>query len=424
MSVIRLSISLFGGWLVDLCYLVGALLLLPFWLTRMIRTGKIRTNWPARFGFGATLAAPDSRRVLIYAVSVGEVNAVRGLVAQLSAGDPSIEVVIAAQTDTGFRRASDLYGSRHAVVRWPFDFSCSIRRFFNRVRADALVLVELELWPNATAIARHRGMPIVVVNGRLSDRSFRRYSMVRWCVAPAFRRLDRVLAQTTVYAERFAALGTAARCVTVSGTMKWDSIAIEDTAAGADALAAALGIDRSRLLVVAGSTEPGEELLLRDSLPSGTQLLIAPRKPEWFDGVARNLSPCVRRSQPGAGVASTDYFVLDTIGELRMAYSLADVVVVGRSFGVLHGSDPIEPIGLGKATIIGPRAGDFQESMEALLAGGGIEQVSREEFPTTLARLLDDPRARAELAALGRAVIRSRQGATTATADAIRSVLP
>ncbi len=415
--------SMLGAWFVDLCYLVAALLFSPVWLTRMMRTGKIHTDWRARFGFGATLALPRGKRVLLYAVSVGEVNAVRGLVAQLAAGAEPMEIVIAAQTDTGFRRASELYGSAHTVVRWPFDFSCSMRRFYTRIQAHALVLVELELWPNATSIAQSRGMPIVVVNGRLSERSFRRYSIARRLVTRMFARATRVLPQTEAYAERFESLGVERSRITVTGTMKWDSIAIEDTVAGSDALALAMGIDRTRPLIVAGSTEPGEELLLRDALPSGAQLLIAPRKPEWFDGVARNLSPCVRRSQPNASKEKSACFVLDTIGELRMAYSLADVVVVGRSFGVLHGSDPIEPIGLGKATVIGPRCGDFQESMDALRAGNGIAQVTREELAGVLARLVAESDERSALAARGRAVIRQRQGATKVTADLIRSVL-
>ncbi|MSR40989.1 MAG: hypothetical protein EXS10_03695 [Phycisphaerales bacterium] len=411
------------SWFVDCCYFVGAVLFSPFWLTRMMRTGKIRTDWRARFGMGAMLPAPTMPRVVIYAVSVGETNAIRGLVATLAASVPPVEIVIAAQTDTGFRRATELYGSAHAVVRWPFDFSCSMRRFYARVNATTLILVELELWPNATAIAARRGMQVVVVNGRLSERSFRRYRAVRFLVRPMFARARLVLAQTAEYAERFVALGAARDRVRVSGTMKWDSIAMLDSVEGADALALAMGIDRSRPLVVAGSTEPGEEQLLRDALPVGTQLLIAPRKPEWFDGVARNLSPCVRRTQPQVPAQSSDSFVLDTIGELRMAYSLADVVVVGRSFGTLHGSDPIEPIGLGKATIIGPRAGDFKESMDALLEGDGIAQVSADALPAMLARLLANPQERAALAARGRAVIQSRQGATNATAEAIRVVL-
>ena len=415
-------ISVLLAWCMDACYFIGAVLLSPVWLTRMLRTGKIRTDWRARFGMGQALSAKRCSRVVLYAVSVGETNAIRGLVAELSASTPPVEVVIAAQADTGFRRATELYGAQHAVVRWPFDFSCCMRRFYTRVNADALVLVELELWPNATSIAARRGMKIIVVNGRLSARSFRRYCRVSAMVRPMFARVAQVLAQTQEYATRFVALGAAQDRVVVSGTMKWDSVALENSVAGADALALALGIDRTRPLVVAGSTEPGEELLLRNALPRGTQLLIAPRKPEWFDGVARNLEGCVRRSQP-QGPRASDFYLLDTIGELRMAYSLADVVVIGRSFGVLHGSDPIEPIGLGKATVIGPRAGDFKESMDALLEGQGIEQVTHEALAVTLSRLLGDGAARSALAARGRAVIESKQGATRMTAEAIRALL-
>jgi 3-deoxy-D-manno-octulosonic-acid transferase len=177
-------------------------------------------------------------------------------------------------------------------------------------------------------------------------------------------------------------------------------------------------------VVVAGSTEPGEELLLREALPDGVRLVIAPRKPEWWDGVAANLPGCVRRSRKEQGGADARYYVLDTIGELGMAYSFADVVVMGRSFGRLYGSDPIEPASLGKPVVIGPRVQDFKDVVAAFRARGGIVQCEAGELRAVLARLFDDPAHRAAVAARGRDTIREEQGGSARTAEVLLSMLP
>ena len=408
-----------GGLGLDLCYAIAAIATSPVWLVRMHRTGKLRTDWAARFGRGESRPRTARPRILLHAVSVGEVNAIRLLVRALDQDPARPEVVVATTTDTGFARASELFPGR--AVRYPFDFSSAVARLLDRVRPDAVGLVELEVWPNFTAECRRRGIPVAVVNGRLSERSFRRYRMVRALVAPSFRRLAASGVQTDGYAARFRALG-AGRVETL-GTMKWDTAEIADSVAGADDLARELGIDRARPLVVAGSTAPGEPELLRDSLPEGVQLLVAPRKPEWFAAAAAALPGSTRRTERRAG-SPTGRFLLDTIGELRKAYALADVVVVGRSFGDLHGSDMGEPVALGKATLIGPRSGDFAEQMAALRQGGGIVETGRERLREDLARLLGDPAARRELAERGRAIIRSRQGATGRYARLLMSLVP
>lgn len=406
----------------DLCYFVGAVLASPLWLARMIATGKIRTDWRARFGLGDVLPRSAAPRILIHAVSVGEVNAIRGLVERLASDRLAPEIVVSATTDTGFARAKSLFGERHAVVRTPFDFTGAVKRWLARVQPDLLVLVELELWPNMMRLAENMGVPVVVVNGRLSDRSIVRYRRVKPLVSGMFGRATAVLAQNETYAARFAELG--AREVLVSGNMKWDSIAIREEVPGAALLREELGIPHDARVVVAGSTEPGEELLLRDALPDGVRLVIAPRKPEWWEGVAANLPGCVRRSRKERGGADTRFHLLDTIGELGMAYSFADVVVMGRSFGTLYGSDPIEPASLGKPVVIGPRIHDFRDVVAAFKARGGIVQCEAAELKAVLARLFADDAERAAIAARGRDTIRGEQGGSARTAEVLLSMLP
>lgn len=421
--------------LLDLGYFAAAGLAAPVWLWRWWRAGKLRTDWAGRFGRCQPL--PASRvetpaeaplpRVLIHAVSVGEVNAARLLVDALARagdvpGDTRIDVVIAATTDTGYRRATELFSARHAVVRYPFDASFAVRRFLDATRPDLVALVELEVWPNFTKECADRSIPVAVVNGRLSARSARRYGVLGGLVRPTFRRLALIAAQDEVYADRFRALGVDPARVVVTGTMKWDTAQITDSVPGADALADAMGIDRSKPLVVAGSTAPEEHALLLRSVPAGAQLLCAPRKPEWFEDAAVTLTGCARRSRGERG-SSTGRFLLDTIGELRAAYALADVVVIGRTFVTLGGSDMIEPIGLGKATIIGRHVENFADTVEAFRANDAICIADVGSLPSTIAALLDDAPRRAALAARGREVIRSRQGATARTAALLRELL-
>jgi 3-deoxy-D-manno-octulosonic-acid transferase len=410
------------GLLTDLVYLVVAVVSSPVWLVRLIRTGKIRTDWRGRFGRTEALSPAGRPRVLINAVSVGEVNAARSLVERLAAPPLEAQIVVAVTTNTGFARARSVFGGGHRVVRYPLDFTFAVGRFLRAIRPDVAVLIELEVWPNFVRIATRRGIPICVVNGRLTERSARGYRRLGSLVRPTFARLAFAAVQNDAYAARFRAVGTAADRVHVTGTMKWDTAEIADRVEGAEALAEAMGIDRDRALVVGGSTAPGEHELLVEAVPDGVQLLCAPRKPEWFDQAAAAMPGCARRSKGDRG-SPTGRFLLDTIGELRAAYALADVAVIGRSFGNLHGSDMMEAVALGAATVVGPAVADFQDTVDALVAGDGIVQTDRDNLAAEIRSLLDAPERRRALAANARRVIRAQQGATERNAELIRSLL-
>ncbi|MSR43778.1 MAG: hypothetical protein EXS15_00245 [Phycisphaerales bacterium] len=405
------------GLVVDLAYIVAAVATSPFWLVSMWIRGKLRTDWAARIGWALPQipardpAMPRRPNVLVHAVSVGEVNSIRILADRLASAPLHARVIVSVTTDTGIARARQLLGPRHTVVRFPFDLSWAMGRFIRRVDPDLVLLAELELWPNCTRMCERRAIPVAVINGRLSARSFRRSHRLRWILSPMFRRLAHVCAQDAQYAQRFAAMGVPTDRITVTGTMKWDTAEIADHVAGADDLAHELGIDRTRPLIVAGSTAPGEEALLHAACPPGAQLLCAPRKPEWFASAARALPGVARRSRGERGSAS-GRFLLDTIGELRKAYALADVVVMGRTFGILHGSDMMEPAALGKVVVVGPRVGDFQATADALIAGGGLVQTTQEDLPRVLAELLSDPARRASIARAARTVVAREQGAS------------
>ena len=398
--------------LVDMGLLFGALVTAPWWLIRMVALGKHRTDWAARFGRTAPLGSPSGRRILLHAVSVGEVGAIRGLVAALGKED-GVEIVVASTTDTGYARATELFGADHQVVRSPRDFSWSVARFLRSVQPTVVGLVELEVWPNMTAACARKGVPTVVVSGRLSSRSFARYKLIRPLVRPMFRRLAAVGAQTQDVADRFVALGATRSRVRVTGNMKWDSVPVHGSGDPAvAALAADLGIDLAKPVLVGGSTAPGEEVLLRDACPDGVQLVCAPRRPEWWDSAAAELAPCVRRSSGTTEHSDTGRFVLDTIGELSAAYGFADVVVVGRSFGALHGSDPVEPLARGAAVVIGPAVADFQETVQVLRDGGGVIQCEAAALAGVLEELFRDADHRARLVQQGAKVLEAQRGST------------
>jgi len=409
----------------DIALLSAAALTSPVWGYHLLTTGKWRTDWAARFGRCAPVTRTAPRSILIHAVSVGETNAIRTLVEAIHR-ETSWQVICSSTTDTGIVRARSLFEPQHRVVRYPIDLTRSVNRFLDAVQPDLVALVELEVWPNFIAACHRRSIPICVVNGRLSDVSFSRYRLLRPLVRSMFSGLDAVGAQTRAYADRFEAMGVPRKCVQVLDTMKWDTAQIAGQVDGAAALATAMGIDRSRPLIVAGSTAPGEEKLLAETCPPEAQLLIAPRKPEWFDAAAAVAPGIVRRTRHPDGTTrpcdGTRIFLLDTIGELRKAYALADVAMVGRSFLGLYGSDMIEPIALGKPTITGTHHQNFADAVEALVAGGGLEVTA--DPGRVAAQLLADPARANALAARGRDVIRARQGSTARHLDMLRATMP
>ena len=247
----------------DLLYAFGALVSSPVLAFGLLRTGKWRTDWKGRFGNTPVLENDARPTLLLHGVSVGEINATRELVSRISgSNEASPRLVISATTNTGFDRARELYSESHTVVRFPFDFSWMVARFLDHLRPSVVALMELEVWPNLAQECQRRGIPLVVINGRLSDSSFGTYRWARRWVRPMFEGLAAVAAQTEEYAQRFRELGTPADRVTVTDNMKWDTVKIEDQVEGAAELGAAMGVDPSRPLVVAGSTGPGEEEFL------------------------------------------------------------------------------------------------------------------------------------------------------------------
>lgn len=402
------------GLVTNAVYLGVAGVTAPWWAR------KARGGWAERFGRVEPVAGGDGRPcVMLHTVSVGEANAIRALVPLLV---PRARVVVTATTDTGLKRATELYGATCEVRRYPLDATFAVRRFLDAVRPDVVGLAELELWPNFVAACVGREIPVAVINGRISERSFKGYKKLRPLLRGAFGSLAAVGAQDGAYADRFVAMGVAADRVEVTGSLKWDSAPNPHpggVSPQAVALAGALGVDRSRAVLVAGSTGPGEEALLHEACPAGVQLVCAPRKPERFDEAAAAIAGCVRRS---AGVVGTgDRFLLDTLGELGAAYELADVVVVGRSFGPVdgpvQGSDPMEPAALGKPVLTGPAHANFATVVGVLAGAGACRVVERDGLGLAIQDLFGDGAARGEMASAALRCVAEHRGASARQAE-------
>ena len=413
------------GQLRDLALGVG---LAAYGVKKRLKTGGWRTDLTTRNGaVGDLVRHAPGPRILVHGVSVGETNALEPFVEALAASRSRPDVVVSASTATGFERARRIHAGRREVVRFPLDFTWMVSRFLDAVRPDLVVLAELELWPTFMAACTRRRIPLCVVNGRLSERSFRGYRGGRALARRLFRRLDLVVAQTETYRARFVALGTPADRVVVCGNLKWEAARRDPDPALAAGLAAQLGIDRSRSLIVAGSTGPGEEEALLRSLPHGCQLLLAPRNPDRWDEVAALVPGMPRRSEgrrggpggpggPGGDNNSPPrVFLLDTLGELAAAYLLADAVFVGRSLAPMGGSNPIEPVALGKPAVIGPHHENFAGVVAELVREGGLA-VSAEPMAVIEAWLGDEAAREAVVAGGGRALERHRGNAARAAA--------
>ena len=424
--------------LIDFIYLLTAAAISPVVVYRMVRHKRYRSGWAQRFG-RITRKDISKKCIWIHAVSVGEVNATKTIVKELNNRFGDFEVVLSTTTDTGFARASELFGQSLQVFYFPLDFSWTMRRAFRNIRPALCLLMELEVWPNFVQIAQQLNIPVVVANGRISDRSFSKYKKIRPVAKKIFQKVNLILAQTDEYAQRFKEIGCHSERIVVAGSLKYDTAQIVDKVQGAYAVAVQLGIDDERLWV-AGATGNDEEKILLDAFGKLKQqkrfgdlrLVIVPRKPERFDEVAQLITDAgfdfVRYSSiKNADAPKPDKVPVilgDTMGDLRKFYSLATIIFVGRSLVPMGGSDMAEAAALGKCTIFGPHAFNFKQTVDALLAGDGAIMVKdgQELFDTTQ-KCLAEPDFARTIAQNGREVIRKNQGATVKTIDQIAKFL-
>jgi 3-deoxy-D-manno-octulosonic-acid transferase len=416
----------------NLAYGLAILLFSPWLVVRSFRTGRYRKNLRHKLLGSSTPLTDGSRPVAwFHGVSVGEVHLLRQVVRAFRERHPDWQVVISSTTDTGLAEAHNHFADL-PVVPYPFDFSWACRRAIRAVSPRLIVLAESELWPNFLRAANRAGAPVVVINGRMSPRTFRRYSKVAALARRLlFRRVTVFGMQSETYADHLRRLGVPGECVRVTGNVKYDGVLLDRDNPKSRDLAQLLGILPDQVVWVAGSTHDPEERIvlavysrLRERFPN-LRLVIVPRAPERFDEVAQLIrsgaEAGVRRSELTPGNPARPYGVvlIDTMGELSAAWGLATIGFTGGSLNDRRGGQSmIEPAGLGVPVLFGPHTWNFKDAVAGLLDAGAAVRVQDEaDLEREVTCLLGDPARRERMGNAARAFVRAQEGATRRTLD-------
>jgi 3-deoxy-D-manno-octulosonic-acid transferase len=421
----------------------------PYFLVRGLQGHKYFSSFRERFGrVPQGLHEKCAGCIWIHAVSVGEVLAALPLAKQLKEQFPGKPLVVSTTTATGQRLARERFDFADGFLYFPFDWTWIVRRVLRALSPDSVVILETEIWPNFLREAKREGVPVIFVNGRISDRSIRRYRLLfgafGFILKGFFRRVLSIptlfLVQSEKDSARFQELGAPPNRVIVTGNLKYDSPLPSETDFGRWLSSSAEAHGR-RPLVVAGSVTADEEPLvliafgvLQGELRNAF-LVLAPRKPERFDAAAQYIEDShrgfVRRSQispiaqDGSLLSSSNsVLLLDTIGELAGLYRFADVVFVGGSLVPAGGHNVLEPAGFGKPPVFGESMENFAEVANALVArGAGIRVSSPDELGTAWIELFKDSEKSRTMGAAARALVEENRGATDRTMSHIVSTL-
>ena len=398
--------------------LLPLILLRLWWLGR--RNPAYRARWQERLGYYSgtvNSAAP----LWIHAVSVGEVAAAAPLIKALREQNATRAILLTTTTPTGRDAVERQLGQDVTHVYFPYDLEFIVRRFLAHFRPRGLLLMETELWPNVIAVCRQANLPVLLINGRLSAKSARRYRWFQSLCRPMLGSLVQAAVQTAADAQRLCALGAAPAAVVVTGSLKFDLYVPASIYEEAAALRRNLGL--SRPIWMAGSTRLGEEdpllevyTILKARLPT-LLLVLAPRHPERFAEVHEL---CRRRALQtqlrSAGVAcapAIEVFVLDTMGELMRFYAACDVAFVGGSLVPLGGQNILEPAAVGVPVVTGPHLFNFLEIAQKLVAGGSLKIADDAHAIADLtAGWLFDSDARDAAGRRGREIVEANRGAT------------
>ncbi|HZS18112.1 MAG TPA: glycosyltransferase N-terminal domain-containing protein [Candidatus Udaeobacter sp.] len=427
----------------NLFWPIGLLFFLPGYLVKMIRRGGYRAKFGQRFGIydrELRVRLEKRRSTWLHAVSVGEVNIALKLSRALRALEPELCCVLTTTTTTGFALAQRNAPPWIEVLYTPLDYWPIMRRAFSVIRPTRVILVEAEVWPNLVALAHQHGIPTILANARLSDRSERRFRRFRLILGPTFRLLDLVCVQEPDDVQRWAAIGIPRDRIRLVGSVKYDPDAHEavlrrQESAQLQQVETNHFNSKSQVLF-GGSTHRGEEeilakifLGLRQQFPS-LQLFIAPRHVERLREIRTHFDRLPLRvtlaSELASGVQSEwDCIVLDTTGDLHRWYSVASIVFIGKSLTAHGGQNPVEAIVAGKPVVFGPHMENFATLAKSLvLKNGAIQVLDVDSLQTTVAELLRDSQACERLVQQAHEVLNEHRGATTRTATLIHELTP
>lgn len=417
--------------LYDLLLLIAALFLVPYYLLRGYRYGRSRRGIRERLGYFSDeqLARFQGRKVLwIHAVSVGETRAAEPLLRELRQRYPEHLILLTNVTETGHAMGLE-NRNVDCCLFFPFDFSWTVRRVLQTIRPDLIVIVETEIWPNFVRQAKRLDIPLVLVNGRISDRSYPRYRFFRPLLRSVLQSFSAFCMQSQLDSERICQLGADSLQVENTGNLKFDhelrDLSVDEVAR----LKGSFGLPENAPILVAGSTHAGEEEQLtavyRALLEQGRQLLLLliPRHPERCrevqamltgQGIESRLRSQLVEGQPK--LESGQVLLVDTLGEVLDLYAVSDLVFVGGSLVPVGGHNLLEACLLEKPVLFGSFVQNFREISNKLIrAGAGIKVLNQQELLKQSALMLDDPIRRQAMGQAGRALIAENAGATERT---------
>lgn len=429
MSAVRLFYNLF--------FPIVLVLLLPGFLLRMLRRGKYRHKFGQRFAiYSARVRQKLSPGgwTWVHAVSVGEVLIALKLIREMKQQDPDLRVVLSTTTSTGYVLANRQRCDWLEPIYHPVDFYWIAQRAIRLIKPKLMILVEAEIWPNLTAEAKTQGAKLVLVNARLSQRSEKRYRLIRWLAAPIFNQLDLLCVQEPLDRGRWQSLGVKPEKILLTGSIKFDEAAPTRAARDFRPVLRDFGVAEDAPILLAASTHPGEEeivgrafLKLREKFPQLFYVAIprhAERGKDVRDQLEKlGLSTALRVGDPYP-VAHPEALVVNTTGELRDWYACATAVFVGKSLTVKGGQNLAEPVAAGKPVVVGPNMQNFSTLVAQLVREQGIRQVPDESaIDSVLEDFLSNPEQTRELAARGAHCLEEHRGATKRTAEALAKIV-
>ncbi|WP_417214942.1 lipid IV(A) 3-deoxy-D-manno-octulosonic acid transferase [Alcanivorax sp.] len=396
-------------------------LLLPFLFLRLWLRGRkapaYRLRWKERMAWGYRPGTLKNS-LWVHAVSVGETLAAAPLIERLLADYPDVPLLVTTTTPTGSERVQALFGDRVTHVYCPWELPTALTRFMRAFDPQLVIVLETELWPNLCAAVKRHGAKLMLMNGRLSEKSYRGYGKLPRLIRPMMARFDALAVQTRVEAERYMALGAWPERVYPIGSVKFDMTLDTAVKQAASQLRASFG---DRPVWIAASTHPGEDApvlaahkTLREQKPDAL-LILVPRHPERFDGVADQVREAglsvARRSQQESAANATVYLA-DTMGELLMLFGACDVAFVGGSLVPVGGHNLLEPAAWEKPVLTGPHLHNFTAIAQLLDEAGGLSVVdSGKALGDKLKVLMSDPHQCVRQGQAAAAVVEANRGA-------------
>ncbi|MDD5085636.1 MAG: 3-deoxy-D-manno-octulosonic acid transferase [Candidatus Omnitrophica bacterium] len=438
--------------LYNIFFIVFGIIYLPFFLARLRQAESPRKLVGDRCGLlspsliqsvggpvdktlGKSINGAGKKVIWVHAVSVGEVMAAGVFIKKLKERFPSHISLVSTVTPTGQKLAKSLCGPDR-VFYFPFDLSFIVRRVLAKLNPEIIILIETEIWPNLIEEASSCGIPVGIINGRLSPRSSRQYERFRFLITPILNKISFILAQTEEDRERYIRLGYDFGSIRVTGNMKFDASLGRDSSGAPEVLKKSLGFPDTAPIFIAGSTHPGEEKIVLDVfgrlrlLFPNLKLVIAPRHIERsrdLKRMAEERSFKVRSAKPLEGDVSSgefDVFLLNTLGELRQLYSIADLVFMGGSLIRHGGQNPIEPASFKRPVIFGPHVFNFQAIYSRLASANAAKKLlDSDSFYEIARQILSSPERAKIMGDAAFSVVQSLRGATERNLDIISQFL-